>query len=380
MTLGWIEEDAEEAFWAGIEVVPSPHRLIGRACPFCAKHFPDNPQLFAHLHSEHTRDRPILLIRGQEPTTPHTLRYVLQPADVAIENAEVILVRDSGGATHRIGAPSVGSILSRGSGFVDLELIGRAGLNESTLQSAYRIWFKAPSAQQYMAADRDFVEKFSHGTPKLADIDDVFSCHSNTLTSEYMTALCDYVRGVLIKDRDPITGVRPPYADYHLAYMRALQILSDTPRPLSQLVAKIIKFALNDFSGAPFDSGFHHLDAAYAMLYGLANLEEVGGAEFEEGQLLTRREIYPLDAGTSNVIELACRFSRLDRWSPVDIQRAIDLAGSEALSGYDRAKVLAVWAYTAFRLSGIEAAKEPLSQLLSNDCFSAWAAAKLGIS
>ena len=378
MTLGWIKEDAEEAFWATTEVVPNPHRLAGRSCPFCAKHFPDNPQLFAHLRSEHTRERPILLIRGQEPTTPHTLRYVLQPADVAIENVEAIFVTDSADATRRIGAAYVGSVLSGGSGFVDIELIGRAGPNESALKRAYRILFKAPSAEQYMDADRDFVEKFSQGTPKLADINDVFSGHSNSITSEYMTALCDYVRGVLIKDRDPITGVRPPYADYSPVYKSALQILSDTPRPLSQLVAKTIRFALNDFSDAPFDSGFHYLDAAYATLYGLANLKDPGNAKFAESQLLTKRKVYPLDAGTSNVIELAYRFSGLDRWSPVDVQRATDLANSGALSGYDRTKILAFWAYTALRLSGIEAAREPLGQLQTNDCFGAWATAKLG--
>lgn len=380
MTLGWIKEDAEEAFWAGTDVVPNPHRGSGSVCPFCGKNLPDNQQLFAHLHSEHTRERPVLLIRGQEPTSPHTLRYQLERSDIAVENAAAVFIKHLAGDRRSVPAVDVGRALAQGSGFVDIELVGRSGVNESTLQSTYRIFYKAPTAAQYIAADRDFVTKFSQGTPKLADIPELFDRHSNAVTSEYVSALCDYVQGVLIKDRDPATGVRPPYADYHLAYIKALQILKDTPRPLSQLVAKTIRFALNDFGEVPYDSGFEHLDAAYATLYCLAQSADQGCQKTLQDEVLSRRAIYPLDAGTSNVIELAVRFARLDRWSPVDSQRAMDLAGSAALSGYDRAKVVALWASTAFRLAGVEAARDPLGQLLSNDCFSAWASAKLGLT
>src|SRR5206468_2743873 len=88
---------------------------------------------------------------------------------------------------------------------------------------------------------------------------------------EYVEGLADYVRGVLLKDRDRRTGVSAGRAEWSAAYKHGLDILLPRQRPLPKLLCGLMRFALNDFSAWSVDTGFPDLDRALNLLGPLAD-------------------------------------------------------------------------------------------------------------
>lgn len=198
------------------------------------------------------------------------------------------------------------------------------------------------------------------------------SCADGGAAKLYAEALSDYVRGVLIKDQDPSTGIHGTPVDWLDAYKSAVTVLNAVERPLAVLISAIIRFALNDFSQWQNSTEFLALDHSVRILGSLATCREPT-LELLPVQPDQYRGVCPVDAGVSRVIELSSRYSKLDRWSRVDEEEVTGLANLRGMASLDSAKVRALWAWTALRLNAREQAQEPLLLIIGHDCFGNWA-------
>jgi hypothetical protein len=160
------------------------------------------------------------------------------------------------------------------------------------------------------------------------------------------------------------------------AYKSALYNLKDINRPLAVLICGIISFALNDFSHWHQTTEFAILDYSARIL---GSINDGDDPTLEPVLLRPDRyiEVCPIDAGVSFVLDLAFRYSVLDRWGPIDDENARAFSDQVQLGPYDRAKVRALWAWTALRLKSFKLADEPLSALAGHDSFGPWAVKQL---
>ncbi len=240
----------------------------------------------------------------------------------------------------------------------------------------YKLRVKIASPVALKRADKVFVKLFGQGTPQLLKIDHLKAEAGGGAVDEYVAALCDFVRGVLIKDQAPGTGVRGALTDWTEAYKRSLQVLSATPRPLATLLSGLMRFALNDFNDWRITTNYPLLDCG---LETLGPLTENSPSILLALQLDFQhtKTVCPVDSGVDQVLAFNHRMRGLDRWSINDEANAVHLASSDPLGALDRAKARAVWAVAALRLGAHSSAEKALHQLTNNDCFGAWAETQL---
>ena len=376
MTIGWIYEDDVERFCEATErpFVPKRTQLH---CPFCGEVAATSRALIDHLHSAHAIRRPALLLAGREPARIDVVRHPVAETEVEALDCQRTEVGVDGAELRSTTATELGALLqSEGSRRLRVRLSSDARGRGVPAATEYDLRVTLPSQADLGAADREFVETFGVGAPHIASIDTFAEGLRRGASSEYVEGLVEYVRGVLIKDRDPRTGVRDGRAQWPDAYKRALHILSDFPRPLPILLCGLMRLALNDFSAWKTRSDFPGLDRSLEVFGSLAE-----GVTPATPRITARkrriRGVCPIDAGVSRVIELVDRSAGLTRWSVQDDDELRVLTESDVLGPLDRAKARAVWAWSVTRLGVRATGAEPLRSLLGNDAFGAWAATTL---
>ena len=87
-TFGWVLEDSRDAFLEATERIPDPTLPKEQSfhCPFCTCVFPTEAEFYEHVYAEHRVERPLIMLRGNEPTSNDVIRASLTPSDVAIAN------------------------------------------------------------------------------------------------------------------------------------------------------------------------------------------------------------------------------------------------------------------------------------------------------
>ena len=197
--------------------------------------------------------------------------------------------------------------------------------------------------------------------------------------AEYAEALADYVRAVLLKDGDPRTGVSARLHHYHAIQARALGTLQTFERPLATLLCALIRFGLNDFSRWGEATGFTELDHAYSVLGPLAQANQVSatGLRSVSGRDSTRVFVCPVDLGSDTVTQLAKQAAKLPRWGSAADEQFSALADRASIDSFDRAKIRALWAFTALRLAADESSERALRLLDGDPTFGDWASSKL---
>tara|TARA_R110000868_G_scaffold405577_1_gene685095 strand:- start:18109 stop:19260 length:1152 start_codon:yes stop_codon:yes gene_type:complete len=372
-TFGWVREDDLEAFYEGTERFPDPVPPSGPSyrCPFCLVNFPARLELQTHVAKEHKVERPILLIKGNEPSHRTTVRSKVVATDVYLQNASVASMSVNGGSSENVAISDISDKLAAlTDGELTITLVNNDQQNATPVASTYELSIRVASAKQLKGVESSFDEIIlSEELTRAAIGDFLDDQRTQGPAAEYAIALADYAMGVLLKERPGTESLTTPFSRYREAYGSALPRLSDFDRPLARLITNIIRFAMNDFSSAVTKTGFWELDVANEMLKDpMSNVIE------SFGKLpAVRKPICPVDHGTGQILALAERMSSQDRWSPILNDECRRASETDVLDAMDQQKVLAIWAASAWRLDAKESALEPLRQIAATYPFRTWA-------
>lgn len=379
MTVGWIFEGNRDRFLAARYATPQRERAADLfQCPFCENNFSTRTELSAHAKTFHVIKRPFLLIAGEEPSTEETIRRCLTLRSLEVFNSTGLSVGFDGEPPQ----PARLATLAR-----QLTGLRRANIRlqlfnveHGTIQPAvqeYHLRIMAPDEKSLAKVDRLFLSTLDVEDVGLGKVGAFYEVTRDEPAAEYAEALADYVRAVLIKDRDPRTGVSGRLSHYHEIQNRALNILQSFDRPLANVLSAIIRFGLNDFSRWREHSGFESLDHTYSILGPLAQ-DHRGTCGIEPNLTARTRSrvfICPVDGDTDAVTRLAKEATDLRDWNARADDRFSAFADQASLDSFDRAKVYALWAVSALRLRA--SAERPLRSLDGNPTFGNWANRKL---
>jgi len=378
-TVGWIRENDIERFLSGTSTTPGPRPAAPPRffCPFCTSSFPTRSTLGSHLGEAHRASRPYLAFGGSEPSSGDVVRNKVPHRSVHLFNVtDVSLSNDGGGSFRPIKPGKVARIISdTRSGRLSLRLENRFEAKAVPVVQTYDLRFRIYSEAQLNAVDRAFVAKLARPDPTIFMVDEFMEQAAREGAADYSSALGDYVLGVLVKDADPASGVRPGLRDHRRKLNASLRALKDVDRPLARLVSALIRFSSNDFSNT-YRTGLVALDYANECLLPLTRFADAGvslAAERDSPKEAGRVRVTPIDNGCDSVIRWADRLSGLARWSRAvedGLRAETDAPSCDPL---DRSKLCGLWALAALRLGKADAAREPLRLLSGNDCFGEWA-------
>ena len=385
MTLGWILEDAWDAYLeAQPTAEPPPPEPTRIRCPFCTASFSLARELTAHLGDKHRGERPILLLRGLEPAQlqHHRIGTSLRRADVILQNCSAATVSVNAGPQQTLTPAELPKLLSsQTDALIDMQLSNQFDPAAQPIPAAYRILFSIPEKRSLDAVDRAFHKHLAHDSLDFLAVDWFLNDRACTgLARAYAGALADYVRGLLTKDRPHHVQVTMPFAHYRTLYKLTLDGLQPYRRPLPDLVCAVIRFAQNTFT-TPSITGFVPLDGAVRSLAGCiledCRMSEDRPSKTEPPQTAEEQahvDICPLDDGVSRVLDLWARLQERRHWTQTLEDECRQASSAATLDAPDKEKVLALWAVAALRASAD--ATEPLSRLAPTYSFGPWASSE----
>ena len=371
-TFGWVREDGMDAFFEGTDRVPDPGPAPEPtfSCPFCKVVVGDRRALQDHVSDRHRVERPIILLRGSEPSQQKVIRFPLRKAEIVTANVTSALVGIDGMPFQTIAWSRLAEQVSGlRQAEVSLILFKNSQVNSAPVTTSYKLSIRIAETRELKEVERAFDEVIMSAPISRASIGRFLADpRSKGAGSEYAAGLADYSLGVLIKERPEAEMLTTPFARYRELYGSAVQRLTDFDRPLARLVGDVIRFAMNDFSRTTTETGFWELDIANGLL---KDPSQDIGSPFDEDAV--RRPVCPIDHATSRILNLAGRMSNQIRWSPILDGECREIASSELLDASDRQKALAIWAVAAWRLNAKQSSIEPLRQISATYPFSTWA-------
>ena len=372
-TYGWVREDSLEAFYEGTEsfLDPRPKSRPTFRCPFCSNSYESKHVLQSHVTAEHKVERPVLLIRGKEPSQRTIIRTQLAQSDIYVENTTQVSLVLNGTRQECFEPQHLRSQLtSYADGEVRLCLTNDTEKNTTPVVSEYALSIRAATVEQLKGVELAFHQIIMKGDMSRASIG-LFLDDPRTkgVAAEYATALAEYSLGVLLKERPDTELLTTPFARYREAYNSSLQKLADFDRPMAYLVSNLIRFAMNDFSAWNVQTGYWELDLANLVLHD-PEMEAINRFGYMPE---ARTPICPVDDGIGQILALTERMMRQARWSPILDEECRSATSTDVLDSTDRQKALAIWAASAWRLGAKESAIEPLQQIAATYPFSNWA-------
>ncbi|MDR3530178.1 MAG: hypothetical protein P4L90_06460 [Rhodopila sp.] len=379
-TVGWILEGDRDRYFAAVSRAESPRVGPPRVlCPFCSRGFASIAEMLDHLAGSHRGDRPILLVRGQEPPANIWQRYAtgLDADDVLLRNCTEAAVSINGESTRTIKPGNVPELLStQRDSLIELRLGNLFEKSAVPISARYQMLFQVPDRAMLDAVDSAFQKHLAREHVDFGSVDAFLTDRAcGGQASGYCEALGSYVRGLLVKDRPAHAAVSLPFAKYRSLYRTAEEALQPFHRPLPVVIRAIVQFALNNFS-TPIFTGFGLLDDAVRTLVPLAGLGDLPSAFSSAGGEERRIDLCPIDDGVSRILDLRRRLAERASWSPAIAEECRQVANAKTLDAPDREKGLVLWANAALKVS-VEAAAEPLRLLLGVYPFGTWASSHL---
>lgn len=371
-TVGWIREDALEAFYEGTERTPHPGPPAEPSfrCPFCISCFPIQKELHDHVYEKHRVERPVMLFGGTEPSGRAVVRVPMGRTQVAVANATTAQISIDGRYPESCSPAAVPERVAEAKqAEMNLVLLNDSQANAQPVSTRYTISFRIADARELRRVE-DAFEATLVSSSITRDTIDRFLSDPRTQGPgrEYASGLANYCLGVLLKERPGTENLTTPFFRYRENYGSALQVLADFDRPLARLITGVVRFALNDFSGTDSSTGYWELDFARVLL------SDPSGASMPSlDDNAKRRPICPIDHGTARILDLAARMAKLSRWSPILDDECREIANSDVLDATDHQKALAIWAAAAWRMDSMQSAIEPLTQIVAVYPFNSWA-------
>ncbi|WP_250514395.1 hypothetical protein [Caballeronia sp. INDeC2] len=235
---------------------PPPARYV---CEQCAQHFANLEALRRHRFEQHPLRQPSLLVRGRAVgQLPLKVMTPLQPADVVVE--DVTHSRVNGKA---VAPASLGTYLAMMTQeFVDIEL-GNEGADSRCVLD-FRIADEAHLVgveSSFLRMARDHVLTIDAVARFIQD------CRSFASALPYCDGVCQYLYGVMAKERAPDSGLRPD--QYTEKFLQSTDLLSGFDRPLARSVRALVAFHFNQFHDAELlspEGPLRHASGAFAGL------------------------------------------------------------------------------------------------------------------
>lgn len=379
-TVGWIRETDWDRFseWSDPTPDPAPVGPLRFGCPFCRLDFAAEAEVQDHLFAAHRGSEPRLLVAGRDPGAVGVLRRMHRAADFTLLSCTAAEIRRNGEAWREIDPGEVPGRLARErDAEVDLRLLNAFDPAAAPIERRYTLRARVPDSAALRAVDAAFVRYLGREDIGMDDVSRFLEAPGTHRGSarHYAEALAAYVRGVLVKDRDPADRITLPMQEYRGLYGQAVEELRWHPRPLAKLVCGVVRFSRSEFADGWRPTLFLALDRVAATL-----VRALGGDPLpvpEEAGTSGRRAVCPVDQGQGRVIALAERLDAARRWGAALEEECRQAASALTLDAADRAKVLALWAIAAARLHEPRAAREPLADLAGTYPFADWAVREL---
>lgn len=371
-TVGWIREGDLDAFYERTERTPdpSPPKEPSFVCPFCASAHSCQSDFLNHVYERHRVERPLIMLRGKEPSRQNVVRTLLHQSEIAVTNTSFAKVCIDGASAQRVSPEHVKEIMTKTPLVeIKLELVNAVERNATPVVTHYDFSFRVADQEALRKVESAFTNFLVSGAIVREAIEN-FLADSGTQDTgrEYASGLAAYCLGILLKERPEDEKLTTPLSRYRELYGDAFEILEDFQRPLAHLITSVIRFSMNNFGNGGPRTGLWKLDMATELL--LDPNSETMPLEFKKpGQRL----VCPIDQGTDRILQLASHLIGQPQWSPVLADECRKLAHSDFLDVNDRQKAFAIWAAMAWRLGSKRSALEPLTQIAGVFPFSRWA-------
>ncbi len=206
-------------------------------CTTCLRQFDELDKLLQHRFEAHPHRRPMLFVRGQElGATICRVTRAVAPLDFRADHATRARVNRG-----RVPLAALGDALAAFSqDRVTIEL------ENDSVSASFKIDFSIAQPQ-----DCKGVEECFESMVKMKRLDPrgigafVSASQQYGTAATYMDGICNYLYGVLAKERAPDSGLA--FEDYREKFELAASALADFDRPLALMIRGLVAFQFNHF-------------------------------------------------------------------------------------------------------------------------------------
>lgn len=209
-------------------------------CDLCTEELDSPEQLRKHRFEAHRRAQPVLFFRGRQlGRTPRIITKSAKGSDFVLGNCTTASIN---------GVPvAIKDLSSRLASLSnDTALVS---LSNVDLSAEFEFVFAIASEADLDGVEREF-QAFADGRSLNRSTIDAFSeaCRSYSSAAHYYDGICQYLYGVLIKERSPQASLA--FEQYLNKFTQASHALADYDRRLARTVRALVSFHFNQFSDA----------------------------------------------------------------------------------------------------------------------------------
>lgn len=225
----------------GLEPWSPPAPKVYR-CSQCGKEYDTDSSLRQHRFEAHPFKSPKLFIRGMEvASTPITVTRAFSVSD--FDTGACSTANVNGKTIH---VDQLGEVLAP----IQQDTV-RIVLEGDGVKASFEIRIDIASDKDILGVEEVFLELVLRRRLDVRAIEQFIDSASKYKTAAgYCDGICDYLYGVLIKERSSSTTL--PYEEYRDKFTRALDKLGTYDRPLSNRICGLIEFNYNHFQEAAF--------------------------------------------------------------------------------------------------------------------------------
>ena len=335
----------EEVGLGDIQVTDTPvHRFC---CDQCEAVFDSLEKLRTHRFEKHPIDRPCLLIRGVEVNAqPLVINTPLSPSDVTVLSTKDVVLNG-----QSLASSSLGEHLSRfPSGTARIVLSGDLS------QTPRMLHFKIATANDLAGVEQAFMSTAADGRLDRRAIEQFISAAKQFPTAEeYCNGICEYLYGVLAKER--FSAVDVPYDRYRDKLNSSRKILHDLHRPLARQILGLIDFNFNLMRSVI------HRDLTSRVGFAAERLRAWGNGDLAPAPRSATQQTgidrALTDADTEAIIAWACQ----DLNDLVRSVNELDEFSHKPLAEFDKSKCHIMLGALRFHMGDIEAARRHAREL-----------------
>lgn len=338
--------------------VPTPVRF---PCQLCNENFSTMDELRRHRFENHKFSRPLMFVRGIElGATPLQVTRPLSSSDIQTDRVKVAMV--NGDVTPLSKLPQILSDVTNDRVTV---VLANEGAN-----ATFELLIRIAKEEHLGGVEAAFLKMAKSRSLTIRSIESfIADCVTFETASLYCDGLCQYLYGVLAKERAQDSALN--FGEYSTRFSRAAGELQTYERSLAQVVRALISFNLNHFEDAhnqvPAGRLQHSAVLFSGLLEGFPWQHEFERRESELNlltDLLTDHETL-----------------RILRWTELGANELVncidDLQGhlKRDIPGYDKFKIqMLVAEALAFKGDSV-AARRAAREFMSNQRTQAWAEA-----
>ena len=343
---------------AGTEWVyaPTPIRFT---CQFCNEFFPSIDELRSHRLEKHRFMRPLMFVREVEVgKTTLQITRPLSPTDIQTDKVTSATVN------------GVAISLSKLPRFLSDTTNDRVKvvLTNEGASSTFEFLIRIAKEEHLAGVEAAFLKMAKSCTLTIRAIDGfIEDCKPFETASLYCDGICQYLYGVLAKERAPDSALS--FDEYPNRFTTAVDELQTYERSLAQIIRALVAFNFNHFEDAQRQAPVGQLEHAAVLFSGLL---EGFPWQFE------RREF-----NSSTLTDLLTDHEtlRILRWTVLGAKELAncidDLQGQlkRDIAGYDKFKIQILVAEALVSKEDADGARRAARELMSNQRTQAWAEA-----